>query len=83
MYSDQTGTFPYLSSRGFRYIMIMYDYDMNAILLYLYDQNLDPSSLVLLQDFMINLMIKDKILFCTFLTMKLHFVLRPTSTLKG
>ena len=83
VYSDQTGTFPYLSSRGFRYIMIMYDYDMNAILLYLYDQNLDPSSLVLLQDFMINFMIKDKTLFCTFLTMKLHFVLRPTSTLKG
>ena len=32
VYSDQTGTFPYLSSRGFRYIMIVYDYDMNAIL---------------------------------------------------
>ena len=32
MYSDQTGKFPYLSSRGHKYIMIMYDYDMNAIL---------------------------------------------------
>ena len=32
VYSDQTGSFPYLSSRGFRYIMIMYDYNMNTIL---------------------------------------------------
>ena len=31
-YSDQTGRFPHRSSRGNEYIMIMYDYDANAIL---------------------------------------------------
>ena len=31
-YSDQTGRFPYRSSRGNEYIMVMYDYDSNAIL---------------------------------------------------
>ena len=31
-YSDQTGRFPHRSSRGNEYIMIMYDYDSNAIL---------------------------------------------------
>ena len=32
IYSDQTGKFPYKSSRGNQYIMIMYDFDSNAIL---------------------------------------------------
>ena len=31
-YTDQTGRFPYRSSRGNEYIMVMYDYDSNAIL---------------------------------------------------
>ena len=31
-YSDQTGRFPHRSSRGNEYIMVMYDYDSNAIL---------------------------------------------------
>ena len=31
-YSDQTGAFPYKSSRGNQYIMIVYDFDSNAIL---------------------------------------------------
>ena len=31
-YSDQTGKFPHVSSRGNQYIMIMYDYDTNLIL---------------------------------------------------
>ena len=31
-YSDQTGKFPYQSSRGNQYIFILYDYDGNAIL---------------------------------------------------
>ena len=31
-YSDQTGRFPYTSSRGNQYLMIIYDYDSNAIL---------------------------------------------------
>ena len=30
-YSDQTGKFPYRSTRGNEYIMIMYNYDSNAI----------------------------------------------------
>jgi hypothetical protein len=32
IYSDQTGRFPQTSSRGNKYIMIVYDYDSNAIL---------------------------------------------------
>jgi hypothetical protein len=32
MYTDQTGRFPVLSSKGNKYIMILYDYDSNAIL---------------------------------------------------
>lgn len=32
IYSDQTGRFPHTSSRGNKYIMIVYDYDSNAIL---------------------------------------------------
>ena len=32
MYTDQTGKFPYVSSNGSKYIMIMYDYDCNAIM---------------------------------------------------
>ena len=31
-YSDQTGAFPLLSSRGYRYIMVFYYVDSNAIL---------------------------------------------------
>ena len=31
-YSNQTGCFPYHSSRGNKYVMVMYDYDSNAIL---------------------------------------------------
>jgi hypothetical protein len=31
-YSDQTGKFPVQSSRGYNYVMILYDYDSNAIL---------------------------------------------------
>ena len=31
-YTDQTGAFPYQSSRGNKYIFICYDYDANAIL---------------------------------------------------
>ena len=31
-YSDQTGKFPYKSSRGNEYLLIVYDYDSNAIL---------------------------------------------------
>ena len=31
-YSDQTGRFPHRSSRGNEYLMIMYDFDANAIL---------------------------------------------------
>lgn len=32
IYTDQTGRFPYMSSRGHQYIMILYSYDSNAIL---------------------------------------------------
>ena len=32
IYTDQTGSFPVQSSRGFNYLMIMYSYDVNAIL---------------------------------------------------
>ena len=31
-YSNQTGRFPYRSSRGNKYVMVMYNYDSNAIL---------------------------------------------------
>lgn len=31
-YSDQTGKFPFTSSRGNKYLLIVYDYDSNAIL---------------------------------------------------
>ena len=31
-YSDQTGRFPYTSSRGNEYVMVLYDYDSNVIL---------------------------------------------------
>ena len=33
VYSDQTGTFPVTSSRGIRAVMVLYDYDSNAILI--------------------------------------------------
>jgi hypothetical protein len=32
IYTDQTGIFPVVSSKGNTYIMISYDYDSNAIL---------------------------------------------------
>ena len=32
IYTDQTGRFPAISSRGYKYIMILYHYDTNAIL---------------------------------------------------
>jgi hypothetical protein len=32
IYTDQTGRFPVVSSKGNRYIMILYDYDSNSIL---------------------------------------------------
>jgi hypothetical protein len=32
IYTDQTGRFPVVSSKGNKYIMIFYDYDSNAIL---------------------------------------------------
>ena len=31
IYSDQTGQFPYKSSRGSQYLLVMYDYFSNAI----------------------------------------------------
>jgi hypothetical protein len=32
IYTDQTGRFPVISSKGHKYIMILYDYDSNVIL---------------------------------------------------
>ena len=32
IYTDQTGRFPHASSRGYKYILILYSYDANAIL---------------------------------------------------
>ena len=32
IYTDQTGIFPVTSSRGYKYIMIAYDYNYNNIL---------------------------------------------------
>ena len=32
IYTDKTGRFPITSSRGYKYIMIAYDYDSNKIL---------------------------------------------------
>mmetsp|Transcript_8669 Transcript_8669/g.12595 ORF Transcript_8669/g.12595 Transcript_8669/m.12595 type:complete len:139 (+) Transcript_8669:1-417(+) len=32
IYRDLTGKFPYMSSRGNQYLLIVYDYDSNAIL---------------------------------------------------
>jgi hypothetical protein len=32
IYTDQTGRFPEVSSKGNKYIMILYDYDRNAIM---------------------------------------------------
>ena len=32
IYTDQTGRFPITSSRGYKYIMIAYDYESNNIL---------------------------------------------------
>ena len=33
-YGDMTGAFPYTSSRGSKYIYVIYDYDSNAILVH-------------------------------------------------
>jgi hypothetical protein len=33
IYTDQTGAFPIVSSRGIKAVMLMYDYDSNAILI--------------------------------------------------
>jgi hypothetical protein len=32
IYTDQTGLFPMISSKGNKYIMVLYEYDGNAIL---------------------------------------------------
>jgi hypothetical protein len=32
IYTDQTGRFPVVSSKGNKYIMVLYDYEFNAIL---------------------------------------------------
>ena len=32
IFTDQTGTFPIASSRGVKAVMVLYDYDSNAIL---------------------------------------------------
>ena len=32
IYTDQTGRFPVTESKGNKYILLMYDYDLNAIL---------------------------------------------------
>ena len=32
IFTDQTGRFPFTSSRGYKYIMIAYDYDFSNIL---------------------------------------------------
>ena len=32
IYTDQTGRFPVTSSKGSKYLMVLYDYDSNAIL---------------------------------------------------
>ena len=32
IYSDQTGRFPVQSSRGYKYVLILYDVDSNAII---------------------------------------------------
>jgi hypothetical protein len=32
IYTDQTGHFPVISSKGNKYIMVLYEYDGNAIL---------------------------------------------------
>ena len=44
-YSDQTGRFPYQSSRGNKYIFVAYNYDANAFLLHLL-KNRESKSLV-------------------------------------
>jgi hypothetical protein len=32
IYTDQTGSFPVISSKGKKYIMVLYEYDGNSIL---------------------------------------------------
>jgi hypothetical protein len=45
IYTDQTGRFPVLSSKGNKYIMILYDYDRNAILAQLIKDSTAPELL--------------------------------------
>jgi hypothetical protein len=39
IYTDQTGRFPVVSSKGNKYIMILYDYDSNAMINYSHSRN--------------------------------------------
>jgi hypothetical protein len=45
IYTDQTGRFPVVSSKGKKYIMILYDYDSNAILVQPIKDRTDPELL--------------------------------------
>jgi hypothetical protein len=45
IYTDQTGRFPVVSSKGNKYIMILYDYDSNAILAQPIKDRTDPELL--------------------------------------
>jgi hypothetical protein len=45
IYTDQTGIFPVVSSKGNKYIMIVYDYDSNAILAQPIKNRTDPELL--------------------------------------
>jgi hypothetical protein len=45
IYTDQTGRFPVVSSKGNKYIMILYDYDSNAILAQLIKDRTAPELL--------------------------------------
>jgi hypothetical protein len=50
IYTDQTGRFPVVSSKGNKYIMMLYDYDSNAILV---QPIKDPTAPELLKAFQI------------------------------
>jgi hypothetical protein len=50
IYTDQTGRFPVVSSKGNKYIMILYDYDSNAILAQPIKDRTDPELLRAFQD---------------------------------
>ena len=43
IYTDQTGRFPVVSSKGNKYIMVLYDYDSNAILAKPIKDRTDPN----------------------------------------